>query len=603
MPTRPSTSPLPPLAQTDTLLLPAPRSLEFLGGTTPIDPAATPWRVTLDRASPASVGGRAIGTIADQSFTLRIDTSTILCAAGSKPGERHARVTFAQLARRFGKGPWPRMVIHDAPAFATRGVMLDVSRDRVPTMTDLLTTIDLLASLKFNHLQLYTEHTFEYPGHAPAWSGWSPITPDEARRLDLACHERGIELAANQNCFGHLASWLRLPEYAPLAETHGDWVFDVWPRSGPFSICPTDAASLRFVEGLLDSLLPCFSAPLVNIGADETYDVGFGRSADAVAARGRAAVYMDFISSLARAATLRGKRPMFWADVALSHPEAVAHIPAELLSLAWGYEPDSPFDRWCSTLAAAGREAWVCPGTMSWRSIFGRTTERRGNFAAATTAGLAHGASGLLACDWGDTGHHQQWPISAHALAHAAAAGWSGTADAFDPRAASLHAHGDTTLAVGPWLEELGDTDLPLREVALGLSRPGVQGRLRNQSALFIDMHTPWGAHAEVGMMNLWNGARDRLSTLAARRPAGLPPLLADELDHTLAYAAFAADRALARRECPNRPMPDGTARIAALTANHRRLWGIRSRRGGLDHSCGFLARIETGPNSSPPAH
>ena len=27
----------------------------------------------------------------------------------------------------------------------------------------------------------------------------------------------GIELVANQNCFGHLAAWLRLPRYRPLA--------------------------------------------------------------------------------------------------------------------------------------------------------------------------------------------------------------------------------------------------------------------------------------------------------------------------------------------------------------------------------------------------
>ena len=107
-------------------------------------------------------------------------------------------------------------------------VMLDVSRDRIPTMEEFGRIVPWLASLKVNHLQLYTEHTFAYAGHEEVWRGWSPLTPAEIREIDALCIGHGIELAANQNCFGHLRTWLELPRYAHLAETHGDWVFDVW---------------------------------------------------------------------------------------------------------------------------------------------------------------------------------------------------------------------------------------------------------------------------------------------------------------------------------------------------------------------------------------
>ena len=43
--------------------------------------------------------------------------------------------------------------------------MLDISRRKVPTQDALYELIDTLSALKYNQLQLYTEHTFAYPSH------------------------------------------------------------------------------------------------------------------------------------------------------------------------------------------------------------------------------------------------------------------------------------------------------------------------------------------------------------------------------------------------------------------------------------------------------
>lgn len=601
-----------PISSEELLLLPQPHTVRMLGDWVELpgdgEPVVSEMLVFGGSLDPTSTLG--------QSYEVRVlrgdggaggGAPRIELRAGSMVGLRHARSTLGQLRKRFGRR-LPTVIVEDQPSFAVRGVMLDVSRDRVPTMEDLRRTVDVLAGLKFNHLQLYTEHTFAYAGHEEVWEGWSPITPAEARELDGYCRERGVELAANQNCFGHLASWLRRPKYAGLAETHGDWVFDVWKRSGPFSLCPIDPASMALVEDLLEQLLGCFSSGLVNIGADETYDVGYGRSREAVLSRGRAAVYAEFVSKVSHAALRRGFRPMFWADIALSHPEALKMLPDELIALAWGYEPDAPFGRWCEQVLGAGRnrQAWVCPGTSSWRSIFGRTSERRANLQAAAVQGVAAGARGNLACDWGDTGHHQQWPVMMHALANAAQAAWNAPASgSFDARASSLHALGDETLGAGPWLEKLGDADLALREVCLPLSRPGVAGRLRNQSALFIDLHNWRGSGgAEVGEMRLWEGAREAVEAARAGFPGGLGEQLRDELGHTLDVAAFAAERAVARRGRGG--IEDGQRRrlgerLRGIIAEHRRLWLQRSRPGGLENSCRHYAAVLTDLEGSEP--
>ena len=523
-------------------------------------------------------------------------------ASPSITGARLGLWTLVQLIRRYGVvgegAEVPCVFIEDEPAFATRGVMLDVSRCRVPTMGELFRQVDLLASLKVNHVQLYTEHTFAYEKHRGVWEGWSPITSEEVRALDVHCRSRGVELAANQNCFGHLTRWLERPEYAHLAETHGDWVFDVWPRKGAWSLCPTDPASLAFVRGLLAELLPNFSSPLVNIGCDEVYDIAYGRSAEEVKRRGRAAVFVEYVNGVCGIAESLGKRPMFWADMLTNQPEAAAGVVKGGIALVWGYEPDFDFATPVKKMAEGGRSVWVCPGTSSWLTFFGRTSERRGNVAAAVRQGLASGgggATGFLMTDWGDKGHRQQRAIGLLGMAHGAAAGWSSSdaAGGFDARAASLHALGDDSLEAGPWIERMGDVDAELRACTLGLSRAGMGGRLRNASALAVDLDLPIGERREAGAVEVWRAVADEMA--AARVPSRVLGELRDELEHALDGARFAAARGAARRYNGGlsaegkRVMAD---QCRALMDEHARLWRVWCREGGLAQSLGWYERV-----------
>lgn len=530
-----------------------------------------------------------------QGYTLRIDESSIEIESWTRAGVRYGLETLHQWLNA-NQNQFRCAEIQDAPAFATRGVMLDVSRCRIPTMPEFAKIIDQLATLKCNHLQLYTEHTFAYTFGESVWDGWSPITPAELAQIDEMCRVRGIELAANQNCFGHLRQWLETPEFASLAETHGDWMFDIWPRSGPFSICPTDSASIAFVRRMLAELTPCVRSPLVNIGCDETYDIAFGRSKAECARLGRGTVFANFVAQLAAEAQALGKRPMFWGDIALSHPECLALLPKEMIALAWGYEPTSPFDAWGTALAGSGMEYWVCPGSSSWRSITGRTTERNGNINAAVSSGLRHGATGVLMCDWGDTGHWQQWPIAIHAIAAGLGAAWTGLAVSVDHNdAMSRLLFGPSCSELSSLLDALGDVDLPLREVCGPLSHPS-RTRLLNQSALFIDLFKKPAELTAVGDVALWNGALDRVRALAGpiqTAAVKADPTFAAEVAHTLRMTEFALRRAIARRLPLAESMADPTE-WRVLKAEHQRLWRIRSREGGLAQSCAFFDQVES---------
>ena len=91
--------------------------------------------------------------------------------------------------------------------------MLDIARDRVPTLETLFGLVDRLAGWKLNQVQLYTEHTFAYAGHEEVWAGASPYTAEELGAIDRHCRSVGIELVANQNTLGHFERWLRHERY------------------------------------------------------------------------------------------------------------------------------------------------------------------------------------------------------------------------------------------------------------------------------------------------------------------------------------------------------------------------------------------------------
>ena len=133
------------------------------------------------------------------------------------------------------------------------GYHLDVSNGRVLRMEMMRRVVDILHVLGYNHLQMNTEHTFAYSRHRVVWDGVSPMTPGEVRELDAFCEARGIELCANQNSFGHLGRWLRLPEYNDLAESPKGGCHSRYrskPMKSPMSLCPTDPRSIDLIAGL-----------------------------------------------------------------------------------------------------------------------------------------------------------------------------------------------------------------------------------------------------------------------------------------------------------------------------------------------------------------
>ncbi len=487
----------------------------------------------------------------------------------------------------------PCFDIRDHPDFERRGVMLDISRCKVPKLETLLTLIDRFARLRYNELQLYVEHTFAFVEHRQVWAGASPLTANDILKLRQYCADRFIDLVPNLNSFGHFERWLRHPDYHRFAECPDGFVH---PLSGVRfrygSTLRPDRQSLTLLRSLYAEYLPLFNSALFNIGGDEPWELGAGFSRRRCASIGTTAVYLDFLHQIQRLVHRQGRRMMFWSDIIQKAPECLGTLDQNLIALNWGYEADHPFPRETRRLAEAGVDFYVCPGTSSWNSLTGRLSNAKANLGRAAAAGINQGALGYLVTDWGDGGHHQYLPISYPGFLLGACHAWN------HRKARQINiADGVARTFFGATAPARAASQLLLR---LGRAPDTLPSAIRNASPFNLMMFEPASSDPDQ-----WAHLRDRQLAAADDNLGDIghglravstsldPGPVTQELTNAVQLARHGIHRLQYRRGI-RRDKARLRRELQHCIDQHRALWLARNRRGGLAESARRLTRTGT---------
>ena len=400
-----------------------------------------------------------------QSYWLKVAPSGITVYAEGYAGLRYAVQTLRQLVRQYGR-TLPACEIRDWPTLEYRGLMLDVSRRKVATVATLRHLAQELSHYKLNVLQLYTEHTFQFPRHPKIGAGCGSLSSQDILELDTFCSEHHVELMPNLQSFGHARNTLEIPEYRHLAETD-----DLWTLS------PVCEETYTLLDELFGDMLPSFTSTSFNISCDETWDLGQGASRPQADEIGVGRVYLDHILRARDLAACYGCTLQIWGDILIHHPELIRELPEDVVLLDWHYGPQSDYPT-TRVFGEAGRRFWVCPGTGSWNSIFPRLYGANVNIRNLVRDGLSAGAEGVLNTDWGDHGHYQALGLSWYGYVFGAAQGWMG---------GSL-SDGDFDSCFGPLFFGPGHERImaALHQLARTNDLPGVHHGNRSHTALAL---------------------------------------------------------------------------------------------------------------------
>jgi hexosaminidase len=325
--------------------------------------------------------------------------------------------------------------IRDWPAMKYRGVHDDLSRGPFPTLAFQKHQLEIFAAHKINLYSPYFEHTLQYSGDPLAAPPGSSLTRAESQDLQAFATRLHIMIVPEQEAFGHLHHVLQYEKYSDLAETpHGH------------VIAPGQSGSQPLVKSWFTQIAEDYPSPFLHIGADETTELGTGRTKADVDKRGLGPVYADFLTTIHATLAPLHRRPLFWGDVATTDPSAIPGIPKDMIAIPWIYWHKDSYDQDILPFKNAGIETWVAPGDANWRQVYPLGNVALDNISGFIEAGQRLGSTGELTTVWDDDGEglfNQNW----FGVLFGAAAGWQpGKSNPAPYEAAFGHVfYGDTT--------------------------------------------------------------------------------------------------------------------------------------------------------------
>ena len=367
----------------------------------PANAAALPYRVTLLRTN--TVAAKALLKRTDLAFdpamesegyALVIETHAAYIVAASSAGVFYGVQTFKQLLPAPGTPrELPTGTVRDWPAMRYRGVQDDLSRGPVPTLEFQKHQIRVLASFKANIYSPYFEHTLLYPKEPMSAPLGGALTPDQIKELVVYSRQYHVTIVPEQEAFGHLHHVLKYELYGDVAETPYGHV-----------LAPGQEGTLPLIKDWFTQMAAEFPSPFLHIGADETFDLGLGRTHDQVQSEGYGTVYVSFLKQIHDELAPLNRRLLFWGDIGGADPAAVASLPKDMIAVPWSYGRSSGFDELIEPFAKAGIETWVAPGDSNWNEVFPVGKTALWNIQGFARDGQRLGSTGMINTVWNDDG-------------------------------------------------------------------------------------------------------------------------------------------------------------------------------------------------------
>ncbi|MEU0933578.1 beta-N-acetylhexosaminidase [Embleya sp. NPDC005971] len=315
-----------------------------------------------------------------EGYRLEVTTSAVELRGGSAAGVFAGLQTLRQLLpanvfrrARVGTDRWalPVGVIEDEPAFAWRGVMLDVARHFLPKQ-DVLRFVDLMAVHRLNVLHLHLTDDQGWRIEVPRWplltsvGAWRTgsmrgarqhetfdqrphggyYTGEDLREIVAYAADRHITVVPEIDLPGHTQA--AVAAYPSLGAVPVEGVRTRWGGVSDGVLAPTEEA-LGFCRDVLAEVCAIFPSRYVCVGGDEVPTEPWERMGHA----DPGSLGGWFVGELAVMLAAHGRRLFGWDEVL----GGGAAVPSDALIGGWRGEH--------GTIAAAraGFDVVACPDT------------------------------------------------------------------------------------------------------------------------------------------------------------------------------------------------------------------------------------------------
>ncbi|WP_245642042.1 beta-N-acetylhexosaminidase [Neokomagataea thailandica] len=322
-------------------------------------------RITRSKAGPAYVLHVRVGQDAQyltlherEAYHMHIGASGGTLDANGPAGALHGLVTLLQLVECTSRGA----VLHeaditDAPRFAWRGLVLDVSRHFI-TVESVKRQLDAMELVKLNvlHWHLSDGTGFRVQSHVfpRVNNGTAYYTQQQVREIVAYAAERGIRVVPEIDVPGH--AYALLKAYPQLAAEPLPQPGYVGEKTNLPAMDPTNPETLRFISALYAEMEKLFPDLYFHAGGDE---VAAQQWADNPHIRAYmearqipnvAALQGRFTAEVAKVLGRQGRIMIGWDEV------SAAPVPKEVVIEGWRGS------KWTARAVRSGHDVLVSSG-------------------------------------------------------------------------------------------------------------------------------------------------------------------------------------------------------------------------------------------------
>ena len=305
------------------------------------------------------------------------------------------------------------------------GVMIDCSRNAVPSVSGLKHFFDILSKMGYNCAMLYTEDTYTVENEPYFGYKRGRYTDAELQELDRYAASVGIELIPCVQTLAHLNQIFRWRDYQPVCDIDDILLID-------------DERTMTLIRNMFGSLAKNFTSRKIHIGMDEAHHVGLGKYLDRHGLKNRFELILSHLNRVCELAKEYGFEPMMWEDMffrlmnnggfysdkPVDFPEEVLRkVPDNCTMVYWDYytTDEKVYDAMFQSSKRLSDKVWFAGGAWVWGSMTPANRYSMIRNEMALKYCKKHDVRNVILTMWGDNGGECPYMDGLAALMHAAA--------------------------------------------------------------------------------------------------------------------------------------------------------------------------------------
>lgn len=359
-----------------------------------------------------SPGAAKFETLSD-AYALKMVDSRIIITARTYRGIFYGLVTLKKILSQNTSAELKEVQIIDYPDMQFRGVSDDISRGQVSTLDNFKKIIDFLAENKMNTYMPYIEDVLAFDKYPTIGKNRGALTKAEAKELVAYSQSKFVDIIPVFQTLGHYENILSQDEFVHLAEFPGAASLDV-----------SNPEIYEFLDNLLKEVTDVFPGKYLHVGADESFDVGWGNSKYLVDGSSIAEVHANHYKKVYELCKKYNRKMMMYGDIILRHPEILEMIPKDIIIVDWHYGARSFYSS-AETFEKAGFPYIVSPSVWNFLTTYPTNLNAIANIKYMVKSGLTFSSIGMINSNWGDYGAETFKELLYYGYAWSAQCAWS----------------------------------------------------------------------------------------------------------------------------------------------------------------------------------